>query len=82
MARVMRAVRAVLRESDLMAYLTMMVVRLVELHRVLKPIGTLYLHCDPAPSRYLKTPICRRRRHCSMSSKAPGLGLSYFLASV
>ena len=53
-AELMRAIRAVLHESDLMAYLTMMAVRLVELHRVLKPTGTIYLHCDPAASHYLK----------------------------
>jgi adenine specific DNA methylase Mod len=44
----------VLRESDLMAYLTMMAVRLVELRRALKPSGSLYLHCDPTASHYLK----------------------------
>ena len=38
----------------MMAYLTMMAVRLVELHRVLKPTGSLYLHCDPTASHYLK----------------------------
>ena len=38
----------------MMVYLTMMAVRLVELQRVLKPTGTLYLHCDPAASHYLK----------------------------
>jgi site-specific DNA-methyltransferase (adenine-specific) len=53
-AEMLRAVRAVLRESDLMAYLVMMAVRLVELRRVLEPTGTLYLHCDPAASHYLK----------------------------
>ncbi len=37
-----------------MAYLVMMAARLVELHRVLKPTGSLYLHCDPTASRYLK----------------------------
>lgn len=42
------------RENDMMAYLTMMTVRLVELHRVLKPTGSLYLHCDPTASHYLK----------------------------
>ena len=40
--------------SDLMAYLTMMAIRLVELHRVLKSTGSLYLHCDPTASHYLK----------------------------
>ncbi len=40
--------------NDLSAYLVMMAVRLVELHRVLKPTGSLYLHCDPTASHYLK----------------------------
>jgi DNA modification methylase len=40
--------------NDLSAYLVMMAVRLVELHRVLKPTGSLYLHCDPTSSHYLK----------------------------
>ncbi len=38
----------------MMAYLTMMAVRLVELHRVLKPTGSIYLHCDPTASHYIK----------------------------
>ena len=38
----------------MMAYLTMMAQRLVELHRVLKPTGSIYLHCDPTASHYLK----------------------------
>jgi adenine specific DNA methylase Mod len=37
-----------------MAYLVMMTIRLLELHRVLKPTGSLYLHCDPSASHYLK----------------------------
>ena len=41
-------------ENPLMAYLAMMAVRLVELHRVLKETGSLYLHCDPTASHYLK----------------------------
>jgi len=40
--------------SDMMAYLSMMAPRLVELRRVLKDTGSLYLHCDPAASHYLK----------------------------
>jgi site-specific DNA-methyltransferase (adenine-specific) len=40
--------------SQMMAYLVMMAIRLVELHRVLKPTGSLYLHCDPTASHYLK----------------------------
>ena len=38
----------------MMAYLVMMAPRLVELQRVLKPTGSLYLHCDPTASLYLK----------------------------
>ncbi|MFD2609578.1 site-specific DNA-methyltransferase [Deinococcus taklimakanensis] len=41
--------------NSLSAYLVMMAVRFVELHRVLKPTGSLYLHCDPTASHYLKT---------------------------
>lgn len=40
--------------NQMFAYLVMMAARLVELHRVLKPTGSLYLHCDPTASHYLK----------------------------
>jgi len=40
--------------SDMLAYLVMMAPRLTELRRVLKPTGSLYLHCDPTASHYLK----------------------------
>jgi DNA modification methylase len=53
-AEMLRAIRMFLRENDMMAYLTMMSVRMLELHRVLKPTGSLYLHCDPTASHYLK----------------------------
>jgi site-specific DNA-methyltransferase (adenine-specific) len=53
-AEMLRAMRSFLKESDMMAYLSMMAVRLIELHRVLKPTGSLYLHCDPTASHYLK----------------------------
>jgi len=53
-AEMLRSMRAFLRENDMMAYLSMMAVRLLELHRVLKPTGSLYLHCDPTASHYLK----------------------------
>jgi len=53
-AEMMRALRKFLGENDMMAYLTMMANRLLELHRVLKPTGSLYLHCDPTASHYLK----------------------------
>ena len=41
--------------KGMQSYLCMMAVRLLELHRVLKPTGSLYLHCDPTASHYLKT---------------------------
>lgn len=50
----MNAMHSAIGENPLMAYLSMMAVRLVELHRVLKPTGSLYLHCDPTASHYLK----------------------------
>jgi len=40
--------------NDVTAYLTMMAPRLVELRRVLKPTGSIYLHCDPTAGHYLK----------------------------
>ncbi len=51
---VMRAFYTMLGGSDMMAYLARMSLRLVELHRVLKPTGSLFLHCDPTASHYLK----------------------------
>ncbi len=53
-ADMLRAMRGFLGENDMMAYLAMMAVRLLELHRVLKKTGSLYLHCDPTASHYLK----------------------------
>jgi DNA modification methylase len=53
-SEMMRSFREFLNETDLLAYLTMMATRLLELHRVLKPTGSLYLHCDPTASHYLK----------------------------
>lgn len=53
-ARFIEALKSALGHSDMMAYLVMMAVRLQELHRKLKPTGSLYLHCDPTASHYLK----------------------------
>jgi len=53
-SELMAALRAFLGENDVMAYLTMMAIRLIDLERVLKPTGSLYLHCDPTASHYLK----------------------------
>jgi len=46
--------RGLLGRNQMSAYLVMMAARLAELHRVLKPTGSLYLHCDPTASHYLK----------------------------
>ncbi|VBB39028.1 Adenine specific DNA methylase Mod [uncultured Spirochaetota bacterium] len=54
LAELIQALRHFLKENDMMAYLVMMASRLVELHRVLKSTGSLYLHCDPTASHYLK----------------------------
>ncbi len=53
-ADVLRAFRTFLGTNDMLAYLAMMAPRLVELRRVLKETGSLYLHCDPTASHYLK----------------------------
>lgn len=53
-SEMMQALRKFLGQNDMMAYLTMMANRLLQLHRVLKPTGSLYLHCDPTASHYLK----------------------------
>jgi site-specific DNA-methyltransferase (adenine-specific) len=54
LAQTLIALRSVLGECDMLAYLAMMAPRLAELHRVLRSHGTLYLHCDPRASHYLK----------------------------
>ena len=53
-ADALRAFESYLHGSDMMAYLAMMAPRLVELRRVLKETGSIYLHCDPTASHYLK----------------------------
>jgi DNA modification methylase len=53
-AEAMRAFRTLLGGTDMLAYLAMMAPRLVELRRVLKESGSIYLHCDPTASHYLK----------------------------
>jgi adenine specific DNA methylase Mod len=54
LAETMQMLKNVLGESNMMAYLAMMAVRLVEMRRLLKPSGSLYLHCDPTASHYIK----------------------------
>jgi adenine specific DNA methylase Mod len=53
-ADALEAMRKLLGDNDVLAYLVMMTARLIELHRVLKSAGSLYLHCDPTSSHYLK----------------------------
>ncbi|HEY8767485.1 MAG TPA: DNA methyltransferase [Dehalococcoidia bacterium] len=53
-ARLLKALVDALGHNDVTAYLSMMAVRLIELRRVLKPTGSIYLHCDPSASHYLK----------------------------
>ncbi|MFW5867712.1 MAG: DNA methyltransferase, partial [Armatimonadota bacterium] len=50
----LRAFRRMLGDTDMMAYIANMAPRLMELRRVLKPTGSIYLHCDPTASHYLK----------------------------
>src|SRR5579863_8946267 len=50
----LQAFRQLLGMNDMLAYLVMMAPRLVQLRRVLKPTGSIYLHCDPTASHYLK----------------------------
>jgi site-specific DNA-methyltransferase (adenine-specific) len=53
-ATMLGALREFVGTNQMMAYLVMMTARLIELHRVLKPTGSIYLHCDPTASHYLK----------------------------
>ncbi|MCK4386706.1 MAG: restriction endonuclease [Candidatus Pacebacteria bacterium] len=53
-SELMQALEKMVGRNDMLAYLVMMTVRLIELHRVLKKTGSLYLHCDPTASHYLK----------------------------
>lgn len=79
------ALRSFIGTNQMMAYLVMMAARLVELHRVLKPTGSLYLHCDPTASHYLKivldtifgperflSEIIWKRTSAHSSAKRPG----------
>jgi site-specific DNA-methyltransferase (adenine-specific) len=54
LSELLQAMRAFLGQSDMMAYIVMMAPRLMELRSVLKPTGSLYLHCDQNASQYLK----------------------------
>ena len=53
-AKMIDALRDLIGSNQMMAYLVIMTSRIIELHRVLKPAGSIYLHCDPSASHYLK----------------------------
>jgi site-specific DNA-methyltransferase (adenine-specific) len=53
-SRLLGAMHEAIGQNDVMAYLSMMALRIRELHRVLRPDGSLFLHCDPTASHYLK----------------------------
>ena len=53
-SRALQGFRSMIGECDLLAYLAFMAPRLLELRRVLAPTGSIYLHCDPTASHYLK----------------------------
>jgi site-specific DNA-methyltransferase (adenine-specific) len=83
-SEVMQALRQFLGENDMMAYLTMMAIRLKDLHRVLKSTGSIYLHCDPTASHYLKilmdaifTPQCYRSEIIWKRSASHGGATNY-----
>jgi site-specific DNA-methyltransferase (adenine-specific) len=81
----MQAFRQSLGDNDMLAYLSMMAPRLVELKRVLKPTGSIYLHCDPTASHYLKIlmdavfgPICFGNEIIWQRTNAKGLAFTRF----
>jgi len=53
-ATALGAMYELLQKSNMMAYVVHMLPRIVQLHRVLKPTGSLFLHCDPTAGHYLK----------------------------
>ena len=54
LSRLMQSLHSFIGGCDMLAYLSMMAPRLMELRRVLKTTGSIFLHCDPTASHYLK----------------------------
>ena len=54
LVELIKGLHRVLGQGSLLAYLVSMALRITEIHRVLKPTGSFYLHCDPTSSHYLK----------------------------
>ncbi|MGA2061708.1 MAG: DNA methyltransferase [Thermoguttaceae bacterium] len=81
----MQAFRQALGDNDMLAYLSMMAPRLIELKRVLKSTGSVYLHCDPTASHYLKFlmdavfgPVCFGNEIIWQRTNAKGLAFTRF----
>jgi hypothetical protein len=73
----MQAFRTLLGEGDMLAYLATMTPRLVELRRVLRPTGSVYLHCDPTARHYLSEDVRRGgedRSHPGVYRNAGSIG--------
>jgi len=79
-AEMLRAMRGFLGENDMMAYLAMMDARLIELHRVLKPTGSLYLHCDPTASHYREARFYERNSLATHQHKSACFHALLFVA--
>ncbi len=87
-AKFIDSLRDALGSNDVMAYLVMMTVRLVEMHRVLKQTGTLYLHCDPTMSHHIKlvldrifSPVNFRNEIIWRRTNAKGLAFTRFASN-
>ena len=72
LSQLIQSLRKFLNATDMMAYLVMMANRLIELHRILKPTGSLYLHCDPTASHYLKILLDSVFRQKTLEMKSYG----------
>ena len=92
LANLIQAMFNFLGKNDMLAYIVMMGIRLLELHRVLKSTGSIFLHCDPTASHYLKilldaifdvrnfiNEIIFKRQHAHSNTKQ---GAKHFLHSV
>ena len=68
-SEMLQAFRSIIGENRMMAHLVMMAVRLKELHPVLKPTDSLYLHCDPTASAYLKMLLLKTEKLFNIHSR-------------
>jgi len=77
-SKMIGALREFIGTNQMMAYLVMMAIRLVELHRVLKSTGSLYLHCDPTASHYLKVVLVRYHIRSAKLSESDSVAKSRY----